>query len=464
MKKSQFDKNLKDNLQQYISKVDTNALWANIESEVDDLNKNKQKKNRFFIWLLSFGIILLGGVFYLTKTFLSPTPTVIKSEVLSTQITTTPNIILEKEKNSSIVENVKFSTIIETEASTVSKKDIFDNQKNKNIFSNNKSITNQPVEYFPVSKNNKTDNNSIQKSPIIDSQKEKTSFSKNIITLPILASSQSFIKNEPVLPFELLDEDWSFAAADLKRTPYYSSKKPLQFSFEIQGGVSNTNRNFQKNQPETIDYINLRKETEKALETIHFGVLLNLAHHSGLELSTGISATNITEKFEFQGSTIEMDTIEEGLFGYIINPNGDTIPVFDEIINSNEIFYNKRTYNKYRMIGVPILFSYHWKDDAWSFGIESGIIANISLKTSGNILNNEGQIIDIQEEQEKVFRSKIGLSYSFGLSGRYYITDHLQVTANPFLRYFPKSFTLSNYPVNQNYYIVGGNVGLRYTF
>lgn len=464
MKKSPFDKNLKDNLQQYISKVDTNELWANIESEVDIVNKNKRMKNRFFIWLLCSGIILLGGSFYLTKIFSTTTPIVEKSQILSTPIIASSSSIIEKEKDNSLLDDPTTSNTVIKKVNKTAQKNSFQNTSKKSDSPKNNLFTNQQIEYFSPLENQEVNNNIIQGSSNQKKKKEKFVSSTPIDKTPILASSFALLKNDSTFSNQLLDEDWKFAASDLNRNSINNSKEPFQFSFEIKGGASKTSRGLLRNQSEPIDYINLRKETEKVLETVHLAALVSLAHRSGFEISSGIQWTSITEKFEFEGSRIVSDTMENGLYGFIINPNGDTIPVYDQVINQSEIFYNKKTYNKYRMIGIPVLLGYHWKNGNWTLGFEGGVIANISLKTSGNIFNPQEEIIDIEKEQNKVFRSKIGLNYYLGLNGRYNITEHLQITINPSFRFFPKSFTIANYALNQKYYIMGGNLGLRYSF
>ena len=506
MKDKQFEKKLKEDLQQYISKVNVQDIWSSIESEVDTINERGGKKRKTIVWLLALAIIgLLGGV-GLWKTSSSDgillgkktdasgmkknveniSPVIV--EVLSTELGNENKTNVGKNKlkiqgrkrsddasnankkwsnrssQKSIASHLKstppFSSTIHLQKNKAKK------LKNSTPKSNSISTKNTPFDFF-IKKQKKTI--AFKESPSVGSVETKIQQNNASSLLmdgniKLLPPSLFFVKNKmrslPLFTFEKVEED-----TPKKRRKRRRQRKPmLQFGVGIHSGVSWTNRSLENKNGELTSYLIMRNETEKSLETIHLGLSVDLVHRSGIEISTGFQFSRIAETFEFRGTLIKNDTIDNGLYGFLINPNGDTIPVFGQIINSQEISTSKKFYNKYRLLEIPLLVGYHWQNKKWSLGFQTGILANLQLKTSGRVFDKNNLVLNLKDNQTVIFKSKVGMSYYFGGTIRYAITKHLQITTSPFFRVFPKSFTVVDYGLEQKYKMAGMNMGLRIGF
>lgn len=476
MKEHHFDKKLKTDLDTYISKVDTDQLWSDIEGRVDALNQDQKRKKRPFIWLwFIIGFLLIG--FGLKKFAFIPASH-ISEQHTNQDMATKPN-------TSEAVENIEATPqkkVADTKASSITKQaDTLHQPKNKSKFTSSEKVklikTNDGLEFalplndkeaksgFPVVQQEDSSSKTISSSPLppkslfypLEPLEQIKAFQENNFALleKELASIQDSIQKQ----FEAKLQQHLAMSSKVKRP---KRQPPFSLALQVHGGISYTHRDLRDKGNEVTEYLQQRKSTEQSLETIHLGIHTDLIHKSGFELSLGGQYSQINEKFNFQGSLIENDTIENGLYGYHINPDGDTTFIYSQIINSRETFHEKTVYNKYKMLEVPLLLSYHWKNESWSIGIQTGIMANIRLKTSGKIFSPSNQILDIEEQQEIIFRSNIGLSYHLGIAGRYNLSENFQFTFSPFFRYFPNSFSQNDYPIRQKYRLAGLRLGLRY--
>ncbi len=170
------------------------------------------------------------------------------------------------------------------------------------------------------------------------------------------------------------------------------------------------------------------------------------------------------ECFQFRGATFKDVFVEDGLIGYEININLDTIPVYSDIVYTQEIIHNKDYQNHYRLFEIPLLIGYQKNLGEWSLGIHAGVYTNIALQTSGMIFTPDVDFAFIDTEQSDYFQSNIGLSYYIGGEGKYLINDKLSLSFSPHLRIFPKSFTNNDHGIDQKYTIAGLNLGIDFRF
>jgi hypothetical protein len=116
------------------------------------------------------------------------------------------------------------------------------------------------------------------------------------------------------------------------------------------------------------------------------------------------------------------------------------------------------------MYDIPLLIGYQQILGKWRIGGQVGVFANLSLKTRGQILQNDSTSLDIGANQASIFKSKVGLSYQLGLSLSRNILPNLELNFSPTLRYLPNDFTVREYGVSQKYFLINARLGLRYTF
>ena len=521
MKNKEFDEGLKNKLESFHSEVNVGDLWSAIESDVEAINKNENKQRKF-VWLFSFllglavlsvGLLVWGNMeeetaleenFSLGSNKMEAPSSLIqvgenKTQELFTSKNTNQIESAEEEgrENSNLLFGNARQSAEPNNLSVEQSNNTFTKKYNQFTGDSHLSVD-QAGNTFIKNKESLKTKTIISDSSVDNSQSRFSSpkLPSNLLTpkgdntstfFPLenekpkeakKINADVFSNQKKIIPnVSLLDETlnaqilevaslnlWSDSSGINDLPKYYKRPEKYQFSIGVQGGVSLIQRDLSSSHTEAADYLSLRESTEQPLEAVHLGIQGSVLHQSGFEISLGLQMTQLNEAFETSGTRIEFDTIPDGLYGFYINPNGNTLPVYDQIINSKEISFAKKTINRYRMLDIPVLLGYHFQKEKWSLGVQAGIVANLRLKTKGDMLDESENILDLGAEQNTIFRSNIGLSYYLGGSGRIFITRHLQVSINPFLRVFPKSFTQSDFSLKQKYQLIGGSVGVSYQF
>ncbi len=472
MKWQSFENKIREKLSAHRTEIDMDALWDAIEPDVDAINARQRKKRRAAAWLWFFGLLLLGSGagFYFFN------------------LSGTEN--LNKNGNENKIENIADDQIIANNendkeliitAETTGKNDV---QKPLPIISNkNKKdnirvgssqvaagFTEKIIPEKTISENNKKSNFSGDIDPIANSKNDNNKIENNLAVRPT-----ELIQRLETAPLTFLIYKKNTAAYFIKQAPvavknpvglnlpeekkHPMSKKAFRFSAGLNAGAGYANRSLEVLDSVGKEYLDIRETTEKSLETITLGLRLNARHRSGLEITSGLQFTRITELFEIQNKVVNTDSVP-GIKFYAVNPNNDTIPVFGMVPRTTTVETHKKYYNRYTMFDIPVLAGYFVENGNWSLGAQAGIFANISLKTSGRFLINENEDVDI----EPLFRPGIGLSYYLGFSAGYKLSDNLEINIAPYLRHYTQNFAQPSFPLSQKYTLYGINAGIRYWF
>ena len=134
------------------------------------------------------------------------------------------------------------------------------------------------------------------------------------------------------------------------------TSKPLNFSFDIYGGVSYLNKNLSLKNSGTQDYLDLRNASEQPLIAYQFGGIFNLHFKHGLGLSVGLQRTSFIEKLNYSNTLVDVEMIE-GVIAEGVNIFGDSVQVMGQIPQTTTTVIQKRFYNKYNFLELPIMLS-----------------------------------------------------------------------------------------------------------
>ncbi|MFK7806228.1 MAG: hypothetical protein AB8F74_00375, partial [Saprospiraceae bacterium] len=243
-----------------------------------------------------------------------------------------------------------------------------------------------------------------------------------------------------------------------------NSKSKIKWSIQASTGLSYANQTLTQKTPSTSLLLEHRKNYESSLETLHFGFSIAAQHKSGLGLSIGLQRSEITERYTYQDTRSETNMVD-AVVTRRINLSNDTIDIMGELPQVTNIIIDKNIYNKYTLLDLPVIVSYHYRlNEFWNIGAEAGLLINLSLKTKGIIPDASLQDVNIDTNQGDVFNSKIGLGYHFGASVGRNIGKKWSLNISPMLRIYPKDFAVDTYELSQKYVLFGGNLGLTYHF
>lgn len=236
----------------------------------------------------------------------------------------------------------------------------------------------------------------------------------------------------------------------------FSNGRPAMF-LSLTAGPALAAREITARDAEHEDYAQQRAATESGSFSYGADARLSLVFPWGGAIRTGLSFTQLNENFVYRNSKVRQTTITD-----IYGPNG-------EVIGSDTSYITENTtlsyHNYHRLIDIPLQAGYEMRYDKITLALNAGVNINLAYRQKGSYLGPSDllptQFGNDSDAEEPVYRDRVGLGWHASLGLHYQLNDHLDITAEPYLRYYSRSFTRANYPLNQNYLIGGVGVGLR---
>ncbi|MEM6965249.1 MAG: hypothetical protein AAF573_10820 [Bacteroidota bacterium] len=197
-----------------------------------------------------------------------------------------------------------------------------------------------------------------------------------------------------------------------------------------------------------IEYAEMRNATEQASISFNTGLRVNFLTEFNWAIRTGLVYTQINEllRAEFPQTIINYDN------------NGNII---SETPGTREV----RIRNSIRMIDFPIIIGYEAKMKKFILNINAGAYVNINAEQRGaifsSLVNDIIHFTEGHQDDYDIFRDRVGVSAFFGLGFNFDLGNKMQLIVEPHVRYYPKSFTIENYILNQKYVTGGLMIGVR---
>lgn len=232
----------------------------------------------------------------------------------------------------------------------------------------------------------------------------------------------------------------------------------FQFSIGLQGGASAAMCQLSTEDAGAQNLLELRQRTEQSLEVLQAGLRLGLVHRSGFGLASGLQWTRIAERMEFRDEVVNQDSVY-GIMALAVNPFGDTTPIYGQVPHTTTTSINKRYYNYYQLIDLPLLAGYQQQVGKWWLGAEAGVYINLRLRSRGQILQPDYSGLDLAEAQPELFPNRIGLSYHLGLRASRELWPGVHLSLSPQWRYLP-TLSVADNPIRQRYQLFGLQVGV----
>ncbi|MFK8008073.1 MAG: hypothetical protein AB8H03_17070 [Saprospiraceae bacterium] len=345
-------------------------------------------------------------------------------------------------KNSTI-ENASFETT--TPKNILTQKGGTSKSKSKTNTSSNSSIINLPNEQTSASETNAT----LGEKPIAAIENKKittTKVTKEVYNLPNLTQlANSSVSHSA--PYRLAIEPTCGLKPDGSRVKFTTSVDAF-FSPDY------ANQMLEYKSEDFKEHAQLRTDTEKPYYSFNTGVRVNFLTEFGWALRTGLVYTQINELLETQYTEIVTT----------LDADGNVIGITE---GTREV--NIR--NKYKMIDVPVVFGYEVPMKKFDLNVNGGVYMNLISKQSGAFFSPiEDRVVYFTEghpDDYDIFKNNIGLSIFMGLGFNFDLTSSfnadkkIQLIVEPHARFYPKSFALDNYILNQKYLSTGVMIGLR---
>ncbi len=331
-----------------------------------------------------------------------------------------------------------------------------ENQRSNKYRKNNKAVLIEPsVGYLNGSDG---ENSRVQKekeAEIIAVKTQNEPMDEGRISGPHQRKNRHITAAIPALSFSLPSQDgmklFSRSATRCARfaNPFF------RLDLEMLTGPAYAKQQLTTRSSESNAHLQKRKESESSGVSYTAGLRLAATSHTGLGLKTGLAYSQINDRFEYKiGSKITTETI--------YSPNGEVIRV-DTIVKEAYIAGRK---NRLKFLEVPLLVGFETKVGKIRVGINAGAYLQLFFDAKGEIfhpLTEEpiafGQLGD--RDVLPIFDKKASAAWYIGTSFTYNLHSRYSIIAEPYFKTFPRALSATNYDLQQNYWTVGLQLGLK---
>ncbi len=485
MKDQQFDDFVKGKLGQYDSGAPM-QVWERIrEKEKDD------KKGFFFFrrYLLT-GIVLasLTGIGFLTWNSNSKNANAEQKTTTLSQVNTNNN----KENITPAAVNENREQVQQTNESTTESKpgvendenktnegnavasDLKTGNKNNNSFTADRTV--KPTISVISNSVNRKRNIGINKNESVTTEKEK--FIINTVAAGNEQKTGNSIQANESKEYALNFTDLAIYRFSLQKfqignvpqqnnrpgCPTITGPRRNDLYIEVYGSPDYTMRSF-SNPANLNGYIAQRRTTEDNRNGFSAGVRITKNIGEKTLIKAGVNYSQINERLRIINAN-EKQITQIITIRTVIRAPGDTLFIRDTTYFEQNGTRYRTTYNRYRFIDLPIIFSYEFGNpEILAFAVNAGPVFNITSFYRGEVLDTTLAPVKISTAKgngANNWRSNIGIGIfaSFAVYKR--VNDRLQIFAEPYFRYNFKPVTQNANIVNQRYSTSGMQLGIRY--
>jgi hypothetical protein len=212
-------------------------------------------------------------------------------------------------------------------------------------------------------------------------------------------------------------------------------------------------------------YLTERKNTEDYRTSYSAGVRLVKNLGEKTLIKTGVNYSQINERLklvtENSRQLTQIITIRT-----VVRSPGDTLFIRDTMYYEQTGTRYRTTYNRYRFIDLPVIFSYEFGNpELMHFAINAGPVFNITSMYRGEVLDSAYKPVRISTasgSNANHWRSNIGIGMFASVSIYKRLNDRVHLFGEPYVRYNFNPVTQSSNYVKQRYIITGMQLGIRY--
>jgi len=208
-------------------------------------------------------------------------------------------------------------------------------------------------------------------------------------------------------------------------------------------------------------YLDKKDSSEQMQISYTTGFRLIKPLNDNFLLKAGFQYSQLNQKFSYRNEN-EYKTTTVITARTIIRSAGDTILVSDTSV-LRQIGYSVNTvHNQFRSIDIPVTLGYQFGNDDLKFGINAGVVFNLSSWYQGEILDTTYASVPMNKVSNALYKTNIGMGLYTSMSLIKRINDNTHLFFEPYFRYNLSNMTNSASPYNQRFHIGGLSVGLRF--
>jgi len=242
-----------------------------------------------------------------------------------------------------------------------------------------------------------------------------------------------------------------------------SDKKMRNTNWDIELFASPTDFTFKtvSNNSATQDFLNRKDSSEKMKLGYSAGFRIVKPITDNFSVKTGLQYTQANEQFTYRTEN-EVKTTTVVTVRNITLANGSIVTVSDTSILQQIGYKTNSVNNSYKTIDVPVLLGYEFGNEDWRFGINTGVLFNLTTWNKGVTLDSSLLPLSFSKESNFIYKNNIGLGLYAGFSITKRINYNTLLFAEPYLRYNLSNMTTAQSTFNQRFTVGGLALGVRF--
>ncbi len=212
-------------------------------------------------------------------------------------------------------------------------------------------------------------------------------------------------------------------------------------------------------------YLSERENNENYRTSFSAGVRLVKNLGEKTLIKTGVNYSQINERLRIVTENSKQLTQVITIRTVVRSP-GDTLFVRDTMFFEQNGTRYRTTYNRYRFIDVPLIFSYEFGNpELLHFSVNAGPVFNITSFYSGEVMDTSyktNRISTGSGSNPYNWRNNIGIGIFTSVSMYKRFNDRIHLFAEPYMRYNLNPVTQAGSSIKQRYFITGMQLGIRY--
>lgn len=409
-------------LKNHASPIDLPLEWEALESRMD---KRKRRKIIFWLWPMMLGLVVILGYFFMKNKIPNVAPTLLQSHE-KTVATEHENKIPTIDIN--IGQSNQFSNVIKNE-STIKKESKIHPSKETNSLSSKteKKVVSSEKQVFPNDIQDLHITNPFQSKVIntpqtMDEIAAVTPMSQQSNYIQSIDNHTNTLEKVRIsyLPLTTLGAIIHNAQhPNLSHSTIVVQKEPKPFFVDVRTMVGLSNYNYKSLTYENIAIVSQRKTSEHTLEHVGGRFSIGKTFNHQWYASIGMSYARLHEKWNSSRYDTTDITIQNQVLETYTNHLGQVVEQTGNK-HAKQIFKVTQTrYNSIEQISATIALGKFFKVHKMRWAVEVNMSIPTYTKFSGQVLNNEGKMMDLNEVYQPFTTLQYGMhtSYIYPVSG-----------------------------------------------
>ena len=214
------------------------------------------------------------------------------------------------------------------------------------------------------------------------------------------------------------------------------------------------------NNTATQQYLLTKDSSESMQISYSAGLRLVKPINDNVLLKVGLNYSQINQKYVYRTEN-EVKTTTVVTVRTIIRAPGDTVIVHDTSTVQQVGFKNNTVKNRFRSFDIPVTVGYQFGNDDLKFGINAGVVFNVSSWYQGVILDSSLATVALNKTGNGVYKTNVGMGLYAGFSVIKQLGEDMHIFFEPYFRYNLSNMTNTGAAYNQKFSLGGLAVGLR---